>query len=227
MKSFQGEVFSAVWNKKIIIISGHYGSGKTNIAVNLALKLADEGKKVAIVDLDIVNPYFRAADNVKELSERGVRCILPQFANTNVDVPTLPPQIHSVFSSDETVIFDVGGDKDGAIALGGYRNTIKRLGYDMIAVVNMYRPLTATALDTLENLREIEDNTSLAFTGFINNSNLGEETTKEDVEASLSYAEEIEKASSLPLLYTSFVERLEVTPNSPVFVIRDVTKKIY
>lgn len=216
-----------MWDKKIIIISGHYGSGKTNVAVNLALTLAAGGKKVALVDLDIVNPYFRAADNRAELQARGVRCILPQFANTNVDVPTLPPQIHSAFASDETVIFDVGGDKDGAVALGVYRNAIKAKGYDMIAVVNMYRPLTATADDTLENLREIEDNCSLSFTGFINNSNLGEETTEADIEASLGYAEEIAGKSSLPLLFTSHVDTLSPRCETPTFVIRDVTKKIY
>ena len=216
-----------MWDKKIIIISGHYGSGKTNIAVNLALKLAKAGKKVALVDLDIVNPYFRTADNRKELEAQGVRCILPQFANTNVDVPTLPPQIHSVFASDETVVFDVGGDKDGAVALGVYRNAIKNLGYDMIAVVNMYRTLTATADDALENLREIEDNCALSFTGFINNSNLGEETKETHIEASLAYAEEIEAKSKLPLLFTSHVETLSPNTDGLTFPIRDITKKIY
>lgn len=224
---FERSCYPVTFTKKIIIISGHYGSGKTNIAVNLAKKLVTEGKKVALVDLDIVNPYFRAADNRAELEALGVRCILPQFANTNVDVPTLPPQIHSVFVSDETVIFDVGGDKDGAVALGVYRNAINKAGYEMIAVVNMYRPLTATPEDTLENLREIEDNCSLSFTGFINNSNLGEETTAADVEASLSYAKAIEKMTSLPLLATSYVESLHVTLDTLAMPIRDITKKIY
>ena len=152
---------------------------------------------------------------------------MPQFANTNVDGPTLPPQIHSVFSSDETVIFDVGGDKDGAVALGVYRNAIKKAGYEMIAVVNMYRPLTATADDTLENLREIEDNCSLSFTGFINNSNLGEETTVSDIEASLPYAEEIAAKSNLPYLFTSHIETLSPESKSPLLPIRDITRKIY
>ncbi len=215
-----------IGDKKITIISGHYGSGKTNIAVNLALTLAKNGKKVALVDLDIVNPYFRAADNKRELEEAGVRCILPQFANTNVDVPALPPQIHSVFASDETVIFDVGGDKDGAVALGVYRETIKRIGYDMIAVVNRYRPLTATPEEALDNLREIEDNCSLSFTGFINNSNLGEETTAADVEASLPYAEAIAALSKLPYLFTTYRETLSPIGENLV-PIRDITKKIY
>ena len=97
----------------------------------------------------------------------------------------------------------------------------------MIAVVNMYRPLTATADDTIENLREIEDNCSLSFTGFINNSNLGEETTAEDIEASFSYAEEIAAKSSLPLLFTSHIETLSPESKSPLLPIRDITRKIY
>ena len=81
-------------NKKITIVCGHYGSGKTNLAVNLAMALAKNNERVVLVDLDIVNPYFRAADSRAELEAMGVRCILPQFANTNVDVPSLPTQIH-------------------------------------------------------------------------------------------------------------------------------------
>ena len=213
--------------KKITIVCGHYGSGKTNLAVNLALALADVGEKTALVDLDIVNPYFRAADNCRELEEKGVRCVLPQFANTNVDVPTLPPQIHSVFVGNEKVIFDVGGDKDGAMALGVYRKAIIESGYDMIGVCNMYRPLTQNVEDTLENLAEIEGQCNLSFTALVNNSNLGEETVPSTVEASFPYADAISKKSGLPLLFTSVSHKVALQTDRPIFTIRDITKKIY
>ena len=213
--------------KKITIICGHYGSGKTNLAVNLALALAKKGEKTVLVDLDIVNPYFRAADNCRELEENGVRCVLPQFANTNVDVPSLPPQIHSVFLGNEKVIFDVGGDKEGAMALGVYRNAISKCGYDMIGVCNMYRPLTPTPEETIENLTEIESQCRLAFTALVNNSNLGEETTAADIEASFSYADKLSKQSNLPLLFTAVSDKIALSTNRQIFSIRDITKMIY
>ena len=214
-------------DKKITIVCGHYGSGKTNLAVNLALALAKAGQKTVLCDLDIVNPYFRAADNCRELEAMGVRCVLPQFANTNVDVPSLPPQIHSVFIGDEKVIFDVGGDKDGAMALGVYRNAIIKSQYEMIGVCNMYRPLTQTVEDTLENLVEIEQQCGLSFTALVNNSNLGEETTKENVEASFAYADELSQKSHLPLLFTTVSDKVSLSSERPLFPIKDITKKIY
>ena len=213
--------------KKITIVCGHYGSGKTNLAVNLALALAKAGEKTVLVDLDIVNPYFRAADNCRELEENGVRCVLPQFANTNVDVPSLPPQIHSTFIGDEKVIFDVGGDKDGAMALGVYRNAIAKCGYEMIGVCNMYRPLTPTPEETIENLAEIESQCCLSFTALVNNSNLGEETTAQDVEASFAYADTLAEKAKLPLLFTTVSDRVNLSTDRPIFTIRDITKKIY
>lgn len=213
--------------KKITIVCGHYGSGKTNLAVNLALALAKTGEKTVLVDLDIVNPYFRAADNCRELEENGVRCILPQFANTNVDVPSLPPQIHSTFIGDEKVIFDVGGDKDGAMALGVYRNAIAKCGYDMIGVCNMYRPLTQTPEETIENLAEIETQCCLSFTALVNNSNLGEETIASDIEASFGYADALAEKATLPLLFTSVSDKVQLKTDRPIFTIRDITKKIY
>ncbi len=214
---------------KITILCGHYGSGKTNLAVNLAAALAEKGEKTVLVDLDIVNPYFRAADNRAELEAAGVRCIIPPFANSNVDIPTLPPDIQSVFIGEEKVILDVGGDKDGAAALGVFRASILRCGYDMLGVCNMYRPLTQNAADTIENLSEIERQCGLAFTALVNNSNLGEETTADDVKASFAYADELAARAALPLLFTAAVDKvapaLADLPHE-IFPIRDRTRKL-
>ncbi len=215
--------------KRIIIIAGHYGAGKTNVSIALALKIKAESpsKKIALIDLDTVNPYFRAADSVGRLREAGIRPIVPEFANTNVDIPTLPPEIASVFLSDETAIFDVGGD-DGATALGVFEADIKRIGYEMLYVTSMYRPLTETPEDALSVMREIEDFSRLSFTGIVNNSNLGAETDADTVLSSLEYAEELGKLASLPVVYTSFTledKRLDCI-NNPLFM-KNYTKPLF
>lgn len=193
-----------MFKKRIIIIAGHYGAGKTNVATALAIKEKSENpeKTVTLIDLDTVNPYFRAADAESELKLAGVRPILPEFANTNVDIPTLPPEITSVFLSDETAFFDVGGD-DGATALGVFEKDISRIGYEMLYVINMYRPLTESPEDAVLVMRDIESYSRLKFTGIINNSNLGAETDADTVIGSLDYANEVAKLAGLPIVFTS------------------------
>lgn len=215
--------------KKIIVIAGHYGAGKTNVACNLALHLKkeDEDRAVTLIDLDTVNPYFRAADAEAAMKSAGIRAIIPEYANTNVDLPTLPPEINSVFLTDETVIFDVGGD-DGAVALGVFEKDIKKHGYEMYYVINMYRPLTSTPEESVTVMREIEDYSKLRFTGIINNSNLGAETDKSTVEASLLYAEETANLSGLPLLFTAVCgeENVPECINNP-FLMKNYTKSFF
>ena len=191
-------------------MSGHYGSGKTNIAINLAFDLKKIYNKVAIADIDIVNPYFRTKDSEQMLNEAGIRLICSEYANTNVDIPALPQEIYSITDDKEThCILDVGGDERGALALGRIVPSIKEENdYDMFLVVNKYRPLTKDAQSTIEVMREIEQACRLKFTGIINNSNLGRETTAEDVLASMNYAEELSNKANLPLLFTTVEERL-------------------
>ena len=141
---------------RVVVVCGHYGSGKTNVAVNLAVDAAEKGDTVYLADVDIVNPYFRAADAVSMLEDAGVTPLIPEFANSNVDIPALPPRLSSLISGGDGRIFiDVGGD-DGAVVLGRYASLIKDARYDMICVVNMYRPLTATPADAVADMREIE-----------------------------------------------------------------------
>ena len=167
-------------HKRLTLFAGHYGSGKTNIAVNYALKLAGEGKDVVIADLDIVNPYFRTKDSAAVLEKAGVKLISPQFANTNVDLPALPAEAYRLVQ-DRSIygIMDIGGDDRGAYALGRYVPTLKEENnYRMIFVANAYRPLTRTPEDAMEVMREIEEACGLQFTDIINNSNLASETTR-------------------------------------------------
>lgn len=187
--------------KRLTLFAGHYGSGKTNIAVNYALHLAKEGKKVCIADLDIVNPYFRTKDSERELGEAGVRLVSPQYANSNVDLPALPAESYSLVQ-DKSVygIMDIGGDDRGAYALGRFVGAIKAENdYRMVFVVNCYRPLTTTVEDAIEIMREIEAACGLEFTDIVNNSNLGEETTRETVMDSLDFVTRLSETTGLPV----------------------------
>ena len=188
-------------HKRLTLFAGHYGSGKTNIAVNYALHLAREGLPVSVADLDIVNPYFRTADSKKELEAAGVRLILPQFANSNVDLPALPAEAYSLLADKRRYgIMDIGGDDRGAYALGRYVPGIRAEDdYRMVFVTNCYRPLTRTAEDAMDVRGEIENACGLRFTHIVNNSNLGTETTAETVLASLPFVEELSKQSGLPV----------------------------
>lgn len=186
---------------KITVICGHYGCGKTNLTLNLALEAARAGQKVTVVDMDIVNPYFRSSEYKALLQEKGIRLIAPVFAGTTLDTPTLPPDIYSVFEPDAgTVLIDAGGDDAGVTALGGLHDRLEEAGYDMLYVINRYRVLSQTPEEAEELLREIEAASRLKATGLVNNSHLGVETTQEVLLSALPFAERTAKLTGLPLL---------------------------
>jgi len=192
-------------HKRVTLFAGHYGSGKTNIAVNYALLLAKEGKDVVIADLDIVNPYFRTKDSAAVLEAAGVKLISPQFANSNVDLPALPAEAYRLVQDKRIYgIMDIGGDDRGAYALGRYVPTLKEENnYRMVFVANASRPLTRTPEEALEVMREIEEACGLAFTDIVNNTNLASETTPETVLNSQDYMEKLSCLSGLPIFATS------------------------
>ena len=212
-------------HKRLTLFAGHYGSGKTNIAVKYALHLAKEGNKVCIADLDIVNPYFRTKDSEKELAEAEVALISPQFANSNVDLPALPAESYRLVQ-DKSIfgIMDIGGDDRGAYALGRFTPAILEEGnYRMAFVANCYRPLTRTPEDAFEILKEIESACGLRFTCLVNNSNLGPETTPDTLLDSLEYIEKLSKLSGLPLwLHTAEASVAQMLPETvtPVLPLR-------
>ena len=191
--------------KRITLFAGHYGSGKTNIAVNYALFLAKQGLRVSLGDLDIVNPYYRAKDSEKELSAAGVKVISSAYANSNVDVPAMPQEAYALTEDKTThAVLDVGGDDRGALALGRYVPAIQEENdYEMLFVFNRSRPLTRDAQSALGILREIEEACRLPFTGIVHNTNLGRETRPETLLDALPALHELEKLSGLPVIFTA------------------------
>ncbi len=196
--------------KRLTLLCGHYGSGKTNVAVNLAFYLKEQYNNVVVADLDIVNPYFRTKDSIDDFKARGIELICSQYANTNVDIPALPANMYRLTADkDITAVIDVGGDDRGAYALGRLVPEITaENNFDMLMVINGYRPLTPDAESTIEVMREIETACGLKFTGLVNNSNIGEETTAEDIIKSIGYANEVSQASGLPVVMTSVKREL-------------------
>lgn len=190
--------------KKITVVTGHYGSGKTNFSVNLALRLARAGKKCAVIDLDIVNPYFRTADFASLFEKNGITLHAPAYANSNLDLPTLSLDFSALLSGEGSIIVDVGGDDEGAKALGQYAPIISACeSRELLYVVNKYRYLTKEPAEALTLLREIETAGRLKCGGIVNNSNLGAETTERIVRDSLPYAREIARAAGLPIAATA------------------------
>ncbi len=217
------------FSSKLIIVTGHFGSGKTNISVNIATKYAEAGENVTIVDLDTVNPYFRTKDAESLMKEKNINVIAPVFANTNVDIPSIPAEVYSVFphlKNGGVCIFDVGGDSLGAAALGFFNKEITSFGYEMAYVFNMYRPITETPDGAMKILKEIEARSRLKCTCCINNSNLGQFTQKEDIENSFSYAEEFSRLSGLNIKFTSVMGEMPVC-NTEVFTMQNITKKLF
>ena len=199
-----GVIFTQKMQKRLLIVIGHYGTGKTNLSLNLALFHAP----CVLADLDIVNPYFRSSDHGKLLEKAGVKLIAQVYNGSNVDQPFISPALNAVWDGDEheKSIFDAGGDDAGAYSLGQFSEKIKAIGYEMYYVVNYYRNLTRTPSEAVGILREIEAACHLRATAVVNNSHLCEQTDAETVKKSMPFARETARIAGLPLLFSAVPE---------------------
>jgi len=174
-----------IQDTQYLVLTGNYGSGKTELALNLAMQFSEK-YNTTLVDLDIVNPYFRSGEKADEIRRAGVRMLMPTYAMTTVDIPALPAEIQSVFEvPSEKVIFDVGGDDTGAAALGRFYPSFmaRRHRTGMLFVVNCMRPLTREADEIIDLAERIESRGRLKIDVLINNTNLADRTEPAMVEA--------------------------------------------
>lgn len=213
----------------IHIITGHYGSGKTEFAVNFALSLKETHENVLLVDLDIVNPYFRSNDARALLEQNGITVLSPAFAGTNVDIPVLPPEIMRIFEEkDAEIVLDVGGDDDGAIALGRYKQFFDKANYEMYLVINTRRPLTKTVQEILEMKTAIELSSRLTVTKLISDTNLADETTVDTVLEGYEVVKEVSKTSGIPVFCVCAPEKVassvQEKADAPVF---SITRRLH
>ncbi|MBR1591524.1 MAG: cobalamin biosynthesis protein CobQ [Ruminococcus sp.] len=216
--------------KRITVITGHYGSGKTNLSVNLALKASREGKSAAVVDLDLVNPYFRTTDFRELFAENGVKLIAPDFANTNLDVPSIQFDVEQLAASEDCLIIDVGGDDAGAAALGRYSGALLNMqnDLDMLYVINQRRYLTDNADAAVALMYEIEAASRMKHTAIVNNTNLGAETDADIIDSSAAFAGEIAERTGLPLIFTACPENIaDKVKTKNIFPVRVYVKPLW
>lgn len=190
--------------KRITVLFGNYGSGKTELSLNMALAAKQTHDNVTLIDIDIVNPYFRSSEHTAMLKNAGVRVIAPVYANTGVDVPSLPPEIHSVFGGGYS-IFDCGGDAVGATALGSLKNRFdqNRDDTEMLFVINTMRPFQQTLAQLQHSLLLIENSARLKADGLVLNANLGKDTTGQELVEGYSLVQQLSIETGVPIKLVS------------------------
>lgn len=200
-------------DKRIRIIVGHYGSGKTEFAVNYVMKLSEEYDNVAIADLDVVNVYFRSREKAQLMMDQGIKVISSAMGHSaNLDLPSISAGVFGPLQDDDCqVVLDIGGDSTGARVLGSFKQLINFKGYDMFLVVNAYREETQTKEGVIRHIKEIEAQTGLTITGLINNTHLLRETSLEDIEKGQTLVKSVSEELKIPIKYISAIEKVAQT----------------
>lgn len=217
--------------KELYIVVGHYGSGKTEIALNLAVKLLNERKgHINLVDLDFINPYFRSRNFTEQYREIGINILSAEEHYRTLDMPALSPRIFGALQDEKPTIFDVGGDDVGALALGYFYNYISKMNYEMWYVINANRPMTATVDKAYKYLMDIEKASRLKITHLINNTHLMHETTIQDIEKGNELCRELSKICGLPIKYTvgkkEILENLVGSVEGKMFYIQNINSHL-
>ena len=193
--------------KKFIVLIGNYGSGKTEIAINLAVQSASAGKNTLVIDLDKVNDYFRMSDRVDVLRENKVNLVSPTFAGQGVTPSNMSAAVASAFAGDwDLCVFDVGGDSAGAMSLGRYHQDFAALDpaqLEVYDIVNVFRPMSESPEKILKLKEEMQGFARLKVTGFVNNSNLLNFASADDIRQGYDVLKETSDISGIPVMHTT------------------------
>ena len=212
--------------KKVYVLISNYGSGKTELALNFAFKAAEAGKRTELLDLDMVNTYFRLTERGKMTQMKEIRLVAPNFACSGIETLSLPAEVASAFAMDwDTVIFDVGGDAVGATAVGRYHQDFMELeegALEVLNVVNVRRPLAGTAERIIKLQEEMQIHSRLKITGMVNNTNLAGMTTDAELRDGYEIIREVSERTGVPVAYTSgkkeFLDRFLAEGHDPAFI---------
>ncbi len=211
--------------KRIEIFLGGYGSGKTELAVNRALELKNEGKKVAIADMDIVNMYFRSRDVVKYFDSLGIKLIVPEGKYSAADTPFIPAAIRGfILNQEYNLVLDVGGDPEGARVLGVYRDELKQNGHTAYFIVNASRPFARDSNELIELIKSVEFTSGIEIQYLINNTNFAEYTREEDLQKGIELTEYIAKKLGKEFLYTSVWEEVKIKSLKSKYPIKKIKR---
>ncbi len=197
--------------KKYNILAGNFGSGKTELSVNIAINAAKSGKKTLLVDMDLINPYFKSSSKKELLEENGVELISPGFANTQFDTPSISPKIFTAFDKEyDFVVFDSGGDPDGATVLGILAERFKEHPNEteFFMVLNAMRPMQEEPKDIIDLMHEIEDCCNMKISAFINNTNLARDTDRETLIHGIEITKEVSRLTDIPVKYHAVMQDL-------------------
>ena len=193
--------------KKMFVLIGNYGSGKTELALNLAFKAAERGERTELLDLDMVNTYFRLTERGRMTRMKEIRLVSPNYACSGIETLSLPAEVASAFDMDwDTVVFDVGGDATGSTALGRYHQDFMDLepgALQVLNVVNTRRPLAGTVEKIIHLQEEMEKHSRLKITGMINNTNLATVTGPDELRDGYEIIRQVSERTGTPVMYTS------------------------
>ncbi|ACB85253.1 hypothetical protein [Natranaerobius thermophilus] len=193
----------------IIVFAGHFGSGKTENAINYSMWLQSQGEQVSLIDLDIINPYFRSREVQTVLEEQGINPIIPRKELQQADFPVITPQVRGALSQPEgKIIVDLGGDPDGSIPMGSFKNFISEENYEMWLVLNANRIQTSNYDKTIDLAKNIQKSSRLKITGIINNTHMKNDTTEEDIIKGYKFSQQVSQYFGVPLIYTTVPEQL-------------------